>query len=219
MASTVPSANSTKAPPATKRSNTSLIAGIIVVVVAIAAGGFWYVKQPPNVDTVIAELDKQTGGPDQPALLTLLGEAAPQLSDAEMTRIANKLAERDIKALQEIVVSMIGKGHEPLKGRLATLIAEAGAVRHKDPGLLNRAGLEYYLGRFVAKDYGRAETYFADPALSRVPISQYYLGEVLIAQDNTVNRDEVRGVELLRTASAAGIEAATKRLGELGDSN
>lgn len=183
----------------------SLVSGLALTLFVCL--GFYLLNSPTGAARLI------DGMPSEPAQASaFLLETASDMTGADMSALAREVAAKnDVETTRQIVEKMIHtKGY---KGPLAVLIAENGAAQYNDPGMLNRAGLEYSAGRFVKRDYLKAKTYLSNPALARSMISQFYLAEVLLAPDNP-KRDPERGRKLLKLAADAGIEAAKKRLAQ-----
>jgi TPR repeat protein len=153
--------------------------------------------------------------PDEDAHLIRVQSIVAEISSKEFggspEQMARAIAARESPATLLRLFADLWKRKNPM----AALIAEAGAERYHHPSLLAYAGREYQLGRFVERDYVKAERFLTDPVLltKPTPAARFFLGEVLIAADNP-RRDEARGMALIRKA-AETYEPARKRLAQL----
>lgn len=187
----------------------------LAVLTLIGAGAFWQLRRMVPIDDVVAELRQAPLKSDGKDIAKTVSGMVKGRTDQDIETIAKTLVDkRDPVSISQISESLIATEKDEFSLRAAALIAEAGAVKYNDGALLNRAGLEYQLGRWVKKDYVKAAKYLDSPPLAKVPHSQFYLGQVLIAKDNP-KRDEQKGMEKIRFAASEGLEAAKKLLAEL----
>ncbi|MCQ6258207.1 hypothetical protein [Pseudomonas sp. Q11] len=194
----------------TKRSNLFVIAVAGLVIALIVTLGEWRL----NKKNIWDELTQDA--PEKPGLAAIfLREEIAGFSDAQLSNLARSIIEtRDIEFSQKLTNAFIYSGKDKESKKLAVLIAEQGFVRKNDLVLANRAALEYKMGRFIQKNYEKATTILTSPVLAQVPISKFYLAEILLDNSNP-NNDPVAARQLLNESAASGIEAAKKKLKEL----
>ncbi|WP_176512147.1 sel1 repeat family protein [Pseudomonas faucium] len=193
----------------TKRSNLFVIAVAAAVIASIFTLGEWRLNKKNIWDELAQDAPEQ---PEQAA--TFLREAISNFSDAQLSNLARSIVEsRDIKFSQTLTNSFIYTGKDKESKRLAVFIAEQGFILKGDIVLANRAALEYKMGRFVQKNVEKATTIFTSPVLINVPISKFYLAEMLL-DDSNPNKDPIEAQRLLKESAAAGIVAAKKKLKE-----
>lgn len=141
-----------------------------------------------------------------------LHDQAKQLNDQSLTQVAIDLVNsRDVLFVRQLVDELIYKTRDKQDNKFAVLLAEQGFLIKNDAVMANRAGLEYKNGRYVAKNYKRAEEILNSTALQKEKVAKFYLAEVLLAEDNP-NRDPVRGMALLAESAEAGVTAAQEKL-------
>lgn len=194
----------------TKRSNLFVIAVAGVVIASIVTLGEWRLNKKNIWDELAQD------APEKPELAAkFLREEINGFSDVQLSNLARSIIEsRDIKFSQKLTDSFIYTGKDKESKRLAVFIAEQGFILKNDLVLANRAALEYKMGRFVQKNHEKATTLLKSPVLANVPISKFYLAEILL-DDSNPKRDPIAAKQLLRESAAAGIEAAKKKLKEI----
>lgn len=193
----------------TKRSNVFVIAIAGAVIASVIALGEWRLNRK-NVWDELAQ-----DAPEKPELAAdFLRSEIPGLSDTQLANLARAIVDsRDIKFSQKLTDAFIYTGKDKESKRLAVLVAEQGFILKGDVVLANRAALEYKMGRFVQKNFEKATTIFTSPVLKNVPISKFYLAEMLL-DDSNPNKDPIEAQRLLKESAAAGIVAAKKKLKE-----
>lgn len=194
----------------TKRSNVFVIAIAGVVIACIIALGEWRLNKKNIWDELAQD------APERPELAAdFLRPEIAGFSDAQLTNLARSIVDsRDLKFSQKLTDAFIYSGKDKESKRLAVFVAEQGYILKSDVVLANRAALEYKMGRFVQKNPEKAATIFTSPVLANVPISKFYLAEILL-DDSNPNRNPVEAQRLLKESAAAGIEAAKKKLKEI----
>lgn len=186
---------------------------VVVAFLSMAIGGvgYWYYDQ----QQFSAAKLPQTAD----LAVEFVADRAEGRSDGRLLEFAKEVAtSRSVDFIRDLVDALIRNPKSPDGQKLAVFLAREGAAVHNDAVLVNRAGLEFWLGRFVPKDLAQAQAELERDVVSKVPISQYYLAEVLLDQDNPLG-DKERAIERLRFASANGVEAAQKKLIDVGASD
>lgn len=187
----------------------------LVILTVIGAFAVWKLRSGTDVDQIVSELKgRPTSTVTEDATVKLA--AAAQDKNAEELR---KMAEQTVQSfpanLEGIAEKLIKEHRDRYSRRLAVYIAEMGADKYHYNRLIRRAGYEYMEGRFVTKDFQKAEHFLSDIALQLDLTSQYYLGLVLVDPQNP-NRNEDRGVDRLRFAADGGYKPAQDKLAEIG---
>jgi hypothetical protein len=95
--------------------------------------------------------------------------------------------------------------------KFGVLILEKGAQRYQTATLIFRAGLEFSVGRFVPKDYVKAERYLSDPLLADNQSARYFLAISYLAPDNP-SPDRNRGLGILEELAGSGFGPAQNYL-------
>lgn len=194
----------------TKRSNLSVLLVSIVVIASVVLLGEWKLNKKNLWDEIAEQSPTDVQG-----AAAYISKESKSLTDAELSNLARTLVtSRELKFSQELTAELIYKTTEVEAKKLAVYIAEQGFTSKNDLMLANRAALEYKMGRYVQKNLEKATTIFTSPVLRDVPISKFYLAEVLLDNDNP-NRDPQRAKTLLEESAGAGIEAAKQKIKEL----
>jgi TPR repeat protein len=193
-----------------KRSNVFVAAIAGLAIASIIALGEWRL----NKKNIWDEIAQDT--PEKPELAAeFLRKEITGFTDAQLTNLAKAIVDaRDIKFSQKLTHTLIYAGKDQESKRLAVFVAEQGFILKNDVGLANRAALEYKIGRFVQKNPEKAAKIFTSPVLVNVPISKFYLAEILL-DDSNPRRDPIEAQRLLKESAAAGIEAAKKKLKDI----
>ncbi|WP_143515009.1 MULTISPECIES: hypothetical protein [unclassified Pseudomonas] len=194
----------------TKRSNLFVIAVAGLAIALVVALGEWRLNKKNIWDELAQD------APEKPELAAdFLRAEIAGFSDSQLSNLARSIIEtRDIGFSQKLTNAFIYSGKDKESKKLAVLIAEQGFIIKNDLILANRAALEYKMGRFIQKNHEKATTILTSPVLAQVPISKFYLAEILL-DDSNPNRDPVAARQLLNESAASGIEAAKIKLGEL----
>ncbi|MFJ3074490.1 hypothetical protein [Pseudomonas sp. NPDC087029] len=194
----------------TKRSNVVVIAVAGLVMAMVIALAEWRLDKKNIWDELVQD------APETPELAAdYLRAEITGFSNAQLSNLARSIIEtRDIGFSQKLTNAFIYSGKDRESKQLAVLIAEQGFIIKNDLILANRAALEYKTGRFISKNYEKATTILTSPLLAHVPISKFYLAEILL-DDSNPNRDPKTARQLLNESAASGIEAAKKKLKEM----
>lgn len=135
-------------------------------------------------------------------------ESSRALDDLALVTLARSIAAAhgpDI--LNRMGLHLISDRNNGEAGRAGVFLLEAGADLYHSPLLLERAGWQFFLGRFVERDFAKATRFLSDPRVRYRPAANYRLGRVLSDARNP-DRDEAAGVELIRAAAQRGNELA-----------
>lgn len=146
-------------------------------------------------------------------------------------RIANSIGGYDDEQLRAFATSLVHETNEvalqsllntlqkhvPTRSarRLSVFLAEIGGQHWRSPDLMLKAGAEYRLGRYVARDRQKAIGYLTDPLLAADPRAFLELGELYLDPASPYH-DKARGLDYMRRSAAGGVEGARERLKELG---
>ncbi len=195
--------------PVRKRT-VSIAIAVLLAVTVVAAVGVWQIRKGTDVDALVSAVVKGQSSEkfDTSATAASLAELASGQGEADLRTIAQKTVEKlDPGPLSAVSESLLKEHEDPDSRRLAVFLAEAGADAYHAKALLNRAGLENWLGRYIPKDYDKAIKYLSDPALSNSAASQFYLGQALLAEDNP-KRDAAAGLGFIKAAADMGLKDA-----------
>jgi hypothetical protein len=133
-------------------------------------------------------------------------------SAQELERFASKIsAANGPLELYPIYVQLTKEDADKDSAKFGVLILDKGAQRYQTAPLIFRAGLEFSLGRFVPKDYVKAEKYLSDPLLADNQSARYFLAITYLAPDNP-SPDQNRGLGLLEELAGSGFGAAQNYL-------
>jgi hypothetical protein len=145
-------------------------------------------------------------------------EASLGLDDAALAALArDHAAAYTPEMLNRMGLHLISDRANREAGRAGVFLLAAGADLYRSPLLLERAGWQFYLARFVERDFEKATLYLSDPRVRYRAATVFRLGRVLIDARNP-NRDVAAGAALVRSAAKSGNELAIawlERTGEL----
>ncbi|MCS4284400.1 TPR repeat protein [Pseudomonas sp. BIGb0278] len=194
----------------TKRSNLFVLLASVTAIAFVVLLGEWKLNKKSIWDEIAenSPLDAQRAA-------VFMAKESRLLTDAELSNLARTIvSSREIKFSQAITNELIYKTQNSEAKKLAVYIAEQGFIAKGDILLSNRAALEYKIGRFVPRNLEKATIIFSSPTLKNVPISKFYLAEILLDNDNP-KKDPKTAKELLTESANSGIEAAKQKLKEL----
>jgi len=194
----------------TKRSNIFVLLASLAAIALFVLLGVWKLNKESIWDEIV-----KNSPIDAKGAAAFITSKSKSLTDAELSNLARTIIEtRDLKFSQDLTNELIYKIYSTDAKKLAVYIAEHGFTSKNDLLLANRAGLEYKLGRFVPKNLEKATAIFSSPLLKNVPISKFYLAEILLDTENP-NSDKLMAKALLVESANAGIEAAKQKLKEI----
>lgn len=193
-----------------KRSNLFVIMTSLTLLASVGFLAEWKLNKKEIWDEIYSSLPL-----DPKSAAAYIKPQIEGLSDVELSNLARSIVEdRDIEFSRTITNEFIYNAKDKESKRLAVLIAEQGFVIKNDIILANRAALEYKLGRFIQKNQEKAVTLLTSPVLVNVPISKFYLAEIMLDKDNP-KRDPEAAKQLLIESANAGIVAAKDKLKEM----
>jgi hypothetical protein len=186
-------------------------AAVTVAAAAVAA----YYKDAPFVRRLLMQVRGDKPAPDLDASAMAVVQRLPSISETQFESEARGLvAANSPRTLQPILAALLASKDNSKARLFAVHVIEQGALRYKTVSYLNQAGFQFYAGANAPRDYAKAEAFLSDPVLAEAASSNYFLGMVLLAQDNPAG-DSERGLALLKKSAESGYGPAKSELEKL----
>jgi TPR repeat protein len=147
-------------------------------------------------------------------LLTEISKAAAANDFQKADHFADLYIEKGDNKRIGIEISDIWTQKDPVVRKRYLIIAERLAAVYEMPPAINTAGMAYYLGFGVPKDFDKALIYFSHPSLRDLPRTMYFTADILLNPDYP-RREEETGMTLLKKSADAGYPAAVARLKQI----